>query len=443
MMDLTRFSPFPISYLAMVLPPLEPEAYQALLTSIREEGLRHPVIVWRGEIIDGVHRLKACFELGMDPTFVHLPDDANPLQFLRTESFPSRDMDENDRARAAHKLSQWSPRGRPPAARENSEKFPIITQEEAANQFRVSVKSVSTVGRVLSEDGPAVPALREAADQRRIKFSDAARVLDKPAEVQERAVALVLEGQTRTVKRAAERVEREVVEAAEAEALAEILAQPLDETVTLHVAQVADMLRLVPEGSVDAIITNPPQGADQLFIHSDLAALAAQVLKPTGFLAVVGNGMLLSQVLQHLGQEGLRWIMEADLYNSGLPDPVGRPHFLNLHRRPVLIYGMPRFQPGRVSDFIQVPLPGDLPPGLNQHDMAIQLVLERFCRPGQVVCDPAMLDRASTALAARKLGCNFIGGAKDQACKDRIHARLATAEDHLDGPEDDVGTGGQ
>ena len=47
--------------------------------------------------------------------------------------------------------------------------------------------------------------------------------------------------------------------------------------------------------------------------------------------------------------------------------------------------------------------------------MAMELILERFCRPGQVVCDPAMLNRAGAALAARKLGCRFVGAAAVQS----------------------------
>ena len=65
----------------------------------------------------------------------------------------------------------------------------------------------------------------------------------------------------------------------------------------------------------------------------------------------------------------------------------------------------------------------------------MELILERFCRPGQVVCDPAMLNRAGAALAARKLGCRFVGAAAVQSWRDRIHVRLASAEDLRNDPE--------
>ena len=48
------------------------------------------------------------------------------------------------------------------------------------------------------------------------------------------------------------------------------------------------------------------------------------------------------------------------------------------------------------------------------------LIFERFVRPGQVACDPIPLDRASTALAAKKHGCYFIGADENDVNLDRI-----------------------
>ena len=62
----------------------------------------------------------------------------------------------------------------------------------------------------------------------------------------------------------------------------------------------------------------------------------------------------------------------------------------------------------------------------------MRLVVERFCRPGQTVCDPWMLDRAGTALASRGLGCTFIGATERPHSRDRIRGRLAQEEDRRD-----------
>ena len=56
------------------------------------------------------------------------------------------------------------------------------------------------------------------------------------------------------------------------------------------------------------------------------------------------------------------------------------------------------------------------------------LILERFARPGQVICDPIMLGRASVALAARKLGCPFIGADSEEASIARVRRTLEGEE---------------
>ncbi len=57
------------------------------------------------------------------------------------------------------------------------------------------------------------------------------------------------------------------------------------------------------------------------------------------------------------------------------------------------------------------------------------LLVEQFAKPGQTLCDPVMLERADTALAARRHGCIFVGADKTQSCVDRILKRLQEAED--------------
>ena len=419
---------YPIGPLAESVPPLSPEQHAALVLRIAQHGLRPDVIVWREEIIFGVALLKAYEEAGVEPRFEGLADDADPTEALAAATIPFLEMDKNARGRAAWTASEWSTRGRPRDEDQNSANVQNKTRAAMAERYGVSVRLVNCFAQVLSEQSQAVPALRQAVKEWRIKGTDGARVVSRPAAVQERAVELVMSQEVRTVSRAVQRVEREMTEAAEAEALAAILAQPLDETMTLHVAQVADMLRLVPADSFDAIITHPPHDEHGLFLYSDLAALAAHALKPSGLMAVLGSGMLLPNMLAHLEHEGLRWIMEQDVLYQGPPASSGRPHFLDLHRKPLLVYGKSAFRPAGVDDLITVPPPEELPAGLDRNETAMDLIVRKLCRPGQTVCDPLMLDRAGTALGARKRGCTFIGATEHQSCLDRIRKRLMEAE---------------
>ena len=422
--------PYPISFLALAFPPLSPARYARLLASIRAHGLRRPIVVWRGQVIDGLHRLKACVEAGVEPRYEVLDDAENPFEYLGDENVSLRNMDQNEKAQTAYLMSQYSAPGRPRATDENSANLRNITQEEAAKLIGVSTRLVSDVSRVLSEDGPAVPALREAVTQWRIRYSAASRHVDRPPEVQNKAVDLVFRGEAKTIKRAVERVEREIALAEEAAALADILARPPDETITLHTATVADLHGLVTAGSVDAVIAHPAHTEEALPLLSDLSSLRRPCpCKASGVMVVVGNGLILPRMLEQLAHPDLEWLAEFDLVLQGPPESSGRPHRIALHRRPLLVYGKEGFRADGLDDLIEAPPADELPPGLHRNEAAIGMVVERFCKPGQTVCDPVMRDRPGTALAARRMGCIFVGGSEMQSSIDRIRVRLARAED--------------
>ena len=422
---------YPISYLAHLFPDMTDAQFERLVKSIQANGLRVPITVWRGEIIDGRHRYAACLRAGVKPRFEYLDDDEDPVQFVLDKNGEVRVLDTSGRAVVGYKLSSMSKPGRPVDSQDDE---PQMTQGEAALRLGVSRRSVTNVGRVLGEDSAAIPTLRQAVASGRVKASDAAKAVDQSAEVQERALDRVLRGASKNIFSAVQKIQSEAVEAADAQALESNLAKPIDETITLHRSAVSDLSGLVAPASVDAIITNPPSFLGALPVFSDLAVFAAHALKLDGVMVVMNDGMQLPQVLEHLNHQDLKWISEFDLQHQAVSVGVGPPHWITLRRRSLLIYGKPGFRLSGGDNIIALPTPDQLPEGhLQRHllDMAMALIVERFARPGQVVCDPIPLDRASTALAARKHGCFFIGADTNDVNLGRIRRSLARDEGDL------------
>ena len=350
----------------------------------------------------------------MEPRYEILDENEDPVEFVADVNVPLRQMTQNQKALTAHLMSQYSPTGRPQSSGQNSANLRSFTQGEAARLVGVSTRLVSDAKRVLASDSAAVPALQEAVLQWRIKCSDAAKVVELSPEVQNRAVELVHKGDAKTVRGAVERVERELALAEQTADRSDILAPPLDDTIILHTETVAGLRNRVPTASVDAIITHPPHTAEALPALADLAQFAAHALKTNGVMVVVGHGVLLPRMLNCLADEELRWVSEFDLVFHGKPTSSGRPHYMHIHRRPVLVYGKAQFRPSSIDDLVEVPSPEALPKGITEQEKAMELLVERFCFPGQTVCDPVMLDRAGTALAARRLAArprNTLDGA--------------------------------
>ena len=191
------------------------------MASIGENGLLEPVAVWRGEVIDGRHRLRACAEAGVEPRFSQLEDATDPLEYVLARNEARRHLDTSQRALIAYELSRES---RPGGDRrsddyqrnaDHSANLPNgLTQEQAAARLEVSPRLVRDTGRIMAADRPAAPALRQAVRARRVKISDAKRALEQPAEVQEAALARLASGAAKTLGRAVSQVNSERAEAA-------------------------------------------------------------------------------------------------------------------------------------------------------------------------------------------------------------------------------------
>ena len=186
----------------------------------------------------------------------------------------------------------------------------------------------------------------------------------------------------------------------------------------------------MPPASVDIIFCHPPHGPESLPRLTELAAFAAHALKPTGALLVISGMERLPQTLEALKNRDLRWVAEFDYRDNSTTNRSGPPHRLHLRRKPLLVYGKPAFRLPPGDDVIELP-PEEGSGAVRQwqlHNAGVDLIVQRFARPGQLICDPMMLGRASALLAARSLGCPFIGADRENSLLARVRRYLAEAE---------------
>ena len=420
---------YPLSKLALLYTPIPPVHFQGMVESIREGGLRHPITLWRGQIIDGRHRYEACLQAGVEPHFVELPGDADAFSYVLDQNSARRHMSDSQRAIAAHRTweeaaSGWTGLGLTDG--EGANLHPL-TLQQAADLFHVSRRLVLHAGRVFRSAGQAIPELRQAADQGDVAVSDASRVVDQPPEVQVRALEMVQGGRSKTVARAARMVLSEDRDPLPDEGPGTVLPEQPPGSVTLHRSAPGDLHLLVDRESVDAIITNPPTSRETLAMLPHLAAFAAHALKPGGAMVVMASTEHLPEALEHLGHTELHWACELDLIFDG---PWGRlrgKHRLDLIRRPLLVFGKSHFRLGGGNDLVRVPRTEEAPTGGGQLIAGMRSIVERFTRHGQVVCDPVTKGRDTVAEAALGVGRRFIGADEDQAGIDRIRHRLEKA----------------
>ena len=420
---------YSLSELALLFTRIPPVHFQAMVESIREGGLREPITLWREQIIDGRHRYEACLQAGVEPHFVHLPDDADALKYVLDENSARRHMSDSQRAIAAHRTWEEAASGWPCLGLTDGESASLhsLTLQQAADLFHVSRRLAVHAGKVFRSNSQGIPELRQAADQGDVAVSDASRVVDQPPEVQLRALEMVQGGRSKTVARAAKMVLGQTRDPQPDEGPRTVLPEQPPGNVTLHRSELGDLHRLVERESIDAIITNPPTSKESLAMLPDLAAFAAHALKPGGAMVVMATAEHLPEVLEHLRHPELHWACELDLIFGEPWARLRGKHRLDLIRRPLLVFGKSHFRLSGGNDLVRVPPTEEAPTGVGQLIAGMRSIVERFTQHGQVVCDPITMGRDTVAEAALTVGRRFIGAAEDQAGIDRIRHWLERA----------------
>ena len=59
----------PIHKVATIFPDMSEEEYENFKDNIRINKLLEPILLYKGKIIDGKHRYRACLETGTEPRF--------------------------------------------------------------------------------------------------------------------------------------------------------------------------------------------------------------------------------------------------------------------------------------------------------------------------------------------------------------------------------------
>jgi site-specific DNA-methyltransferase (adenine-specific) len=189
---------------------------------------------------------------------------------------------------------------------------------------------------------------------------------------------------------------------------------------------VGDFRRLgdqIPSASVDLIFTDPPYDKLAAALYEDLAVFAARVLKPGGILMAYSGHMHLPQIYASMGQHlEYMWTCASGHASTGM---LFRKWLINVAWKPVLMYGKPPVKVHWATSFADF-----VTGGKEKADHAWQQSLgeamhyiSAVCPAGGVVLDP-FLGSGTTALAAKRLGMQYIGIEVDPATAARARMRV-------------------
>jgi hypothetical protein len=101
--------------LAHLFPEPDAEQLAALDENIRKHGLREPMVLYQGKILDGKIGYRACIAAGVEPRFVTYDGD-DPVSYLISLNLKRRHLSESQRAMVAAKLARLRQGARTPFA---------------------------------------------------------------------------------------------------------------------------------------------------------------------------------------------------------------------------------------------------------------------------------------------------------------------------------------
>jgi ParB-like chromosome segregation protein Spo0J len=168
--------------------------FDALVASVKANGLREPITTFEGKILDGRNRYRACQSAGVTPVFKEFTDD-DPVAYVTDNNIRRRHLSKTQLALAGAKLAAL-PRGRP--SDKSGQLAEFLTEDKAAKLLNISPKAIRRAKQVLEH---GVAELVTAVSRGEVSISAAAEVA--PRYDHERQRKLVADG---GVKAAAEKL---------------------------------------------------------------------------------------------------------------------------------------------------------------------------------------------------------------------------------------------
>ena len=364
-----------------------------LRESVKRLGVIQPIVLYRGFVLDGWHRLRVAEELGMEEVprvqYSGRPEDIEA--WLAAQNEARRHLSDLQFAMMIAKGPK-SQKLTAVNAERGIKKTRVKSDRDLAAEHGIQPNMLSTARKVLASGDDELVEQASSGDIGRTEARKRLRELEADRRTEEE---LDLHGATRS----------DVV-----------------------VGDVADLLAHVAPESVAAVITDPPWADMQAW--EDLARVAAVVLKPGGVLVAMAGKHNLADVLDRLraGAEGtdLRYAWTMCYVLPRLTNPLPGVRFQS-GWYPLLVMSRGR----RSSGFCPDRVDADRLDGKNlkphhpwEKDVAgFKRLVEWFAAPGELVVDP-FLGGGTTGVAALQAGRSFFGSDIDPQCVDIAGRRL-------------------
>jgi hypothetical protein len=403
--------------------PLLPDAeLRELADDIKLRGLLNPVVVFRGQILDGRNRLAACEKAGVAPRFIEWSGSGSPVEWVISTNLHRRHLSASQRAvvaldilplleREANQRQRLGPGKR---VAHDCAKVNGKASEAAARLTRSGSRYVEAVKSIRA----TAPELIEKVRSGQLNIPNARRVADLSPSVRARVLQSVSGEEVSRFKLA------DLITQARTDERREKVkkARRAGGDQNILVGDMGILWDRLKDNSVDLFLTDPVY--TDVLAYERLAELAAAKLKPGGLCLAYAGQMYLPQVLAALGKHLRYWWTFAVVYDQ-LILPIYPRHIKN-RWKPVVAFAKPPLQPAPAWL-----LDGVVGAGRDkeyhvwgQQEAEAVYLIEHLTKPGALVIDPYAGGAAFLA-AAKATNRRWLATERDEATALIARKRLA------------------
>lgn len=136
---------------AEVFPLMHGAEFDALISDIRDNGQREPIILHEGKILDGRNRYRACLSIPRVPEFMDWTPVGTPEAFVVSMNLHRRHLNETQRAMIAARLVTTPAKGFNKFQKATRDVATEISVPMAAKLLNVEKSTVSSARRVIRD----------------------------------------------------------------------------------------------------------------------------------------------------------------------------------------------------------------------------------------------------------------------------------------------------
>ncbi len=135
--------PLELHPLCALFPRLAQTDFDVLRADIAAHGLRQPIVLFDGMILDGGNRYRACIEAGLEPATVPF-GDGDPLAFVLSENLHRRHLTPGQQAAIVASAQDWAKAQLQGANRHTIKRCNVAPLETVADRAAKSGGSIRT-----------------------------------------------------------------------------------------------------------------------------------------------------------------------------------------------------------------------------------------------------------------------------------------------------------